>query len=165
MPGYPGAVSRAGAGIVVATSAALSASPTTVRTVLVPTKNAASAPVETCVPVTGAKLAASMPTLAAAEAGASGTSRPPAWATMTSRMASGVAGSPKAARKQPSAAARARRLVSCHGSTARAYARGHPSAAQPRPTPLPIRLAGVQRQSSAPAVTRSAAPPRSQGRL
>jgi len=51
--------------------------PTTVSTVLVPTQNAASRSVETALPVTGPKLAASSATLAPSDAGANGTSLPP----------------------------------------------------------------------------------------
>ena len=82
-------------------------------------------------PVAGPKVAASTATPAVTEAGANGTIRPLPWANITSSTAAGVAGSAKAARKQPSEATRQARLAHCHGSTPRAYARGEPSAAQP----------------------------------
>ena len=94
--------------------------PTTVSTALVPRKKAATWPAGTAWPVTGANAPASMAAPAPTEAGANGRRRPPVWAPTTSRTAAGVAGSPNAARKQPSAASRQMRLRSCHGSTPRA---------------------------------------------
>ena len=94
--------------------------PTTVSTVLVPTKNAASCDAGTAVPVTGSKQAARIAVPAPTAAGENGTSRPPHWAKVTSRIAASVAGRWKAARKQKSDANRSTRLRSCHGSTSRA---------------------------------------------
>ena len=94
--------------------------PTTVSTVLVPTKNAASCDAGTAVPVTGSKQAARIAVPAPTAAGENGTSRPPHWANVTSRIAPSVAGRWKAARKQNSDANRSTRLRSCHGSTSRA---------------------------------------------
>jgi len=94
--------------------------PTMVSAVLVPTKKAASWEAGTAVPVTGSKLAASIAAPAPTAAGAKGTRRAPPWVIITSSTTSGVTGSPKAARKHASAAARHARLASCHGSTRRA---------------------------------------------
>jgi len=91
--------------------------PTTVSTVLVPTKNAASWPAGTDEPVTGSKqaarIAAPVPTLA----GENGTSRPLHCANVTSSTAANVAGRWNAAKKQPSARIRATRLANCQGRT------------------------------------------------
>ncbi len=78
--------------------------PTTVSTVLVPTKNAARRSAETVLPVTGPKLAASSATLAPTDAGANGTSLPPPCANATSSTAAAETGTPNAARKQASEA-------------------------------------------------------------
>ena len=94
--------------------------PTTVSTVLVPTKNAATCAAGTAVPVTGSKVAARIAAPAPTDAGENGTRRPLVCANTTSRTAAGVAGRPNAARKQPSAASRSTRLASCHGNTSRA---------------------------------------------
>ena len=74
----------------------------------------------TAVPVTGSKVAARIATPAPTEAGANGTRRPLLCAKTTSMTATGVAGRPKAARKQASAASRSSRLASCQGRTSRA---------------------------------------------
>ena len=94
--------------------------PTTVSAVLVPTKKAATWAAGTADPVTGSNVAASIAAPAPTEAGAKGTRRAPPWVSMTSSTMAGVTGSPKAARKQASAAARQTRLASCQGSTRRA---------------------------------------------
>jgi len=91
--------------------------PTTVSTVLVPTKNAASSEAGTAVPVTGSKQAARIAVPAPTDAGEKGTTRPLHWAKVTSRIAASVTGRWKAARKQASAAKRSTRLSSCHGTT------------------------------------------------
>jgi hypothetical protein len=96
------------------TIANASAAPATVSTVLIPIMNAATAPASTAAPVAGPKPAVSIP-----EAGASGSSRPPVWASITSTTAAAPAGRWKAARKQAIAAPRSRREPACHGSTVR----------------------------------------------
>ena len=84
-----------------------------------PTMKPATAPAETDAPVAGPKPAVSIATDAAAEAGASGSRRPPLWATMTSSTAAAPAGRWKAARKQAIAAARSAREPACQGSAVR----------------------------------------------
>src|SRR3954467_12949804 len=112
--------------------------PAIVKTALVPTKNAATSAVLADVPVTGPNAAASIAAPAPTEAGANGTSRPPPWAKTTSRIAAGVAGGPNAAREQPSAASRHRRLSACQGATRQAKAAGE-RAPQPRATRAHVR--------------------------
>ena len=127
--------------------------PTTVSTVLVPTKNAATCAAGTAVPVTGSKVAARIAAPAPTEAGENGTSRPLLCANTTSSTAAGVAGRPKAARKHAeraeaqqrgsraaTAARRARRRAGSaaprsrgrHGEEARARARSGGRAARRR---------------------------------
>src|SRR3954447_23961746 len=96
-------------GPAIATSAT---APAAVSRVLMPIRNPASEAAETAVPVAGAKPAASIAAEAPNEAGASGTSRPPLCASITSSTAATPAGRWKAARKQAIAAPRSRREAS-----------------------------------------------------
>jgi hypothetical protein len=97
--------------------ATASSAPAIVSTVLMPIMKAATWPVPTAVPVAGANPAARIATAAAPENGASGSSRPPLWASITSSTAATPTGRWNAARKQKIAPPRNSREASCQGST------------------------------------------------